>query len=232
MRKSTLLLAGLGLGLAVPASATILEDFEHGNTGLYTLATAGNNMTIIGAAAHDGLLGANFAGASASGFYYRTDVPTAPGLEYRGYFRFHTAGSTLGGRVYMGVSAGPGGAWSAVAASNTSSIILQNNTGWGFVNTVTAAATFTDNTWYQLGLEWATNGDMRVNLYNEAGTSLLAQTAWHAAGVTTPGGFSIRAFHNGTGSSVDFDTFQAVPEPATLLALGAGLAALVARRRK
>ncbi|KAA0229141.1 MAG: hypothetical protein AKCLJLPJ_00220 [Fimbriimonadales bacterium] len=231
MRKSTLILAGLGVGLAVPASATILEDFEHGNTGLYTLATAGNNMTIIGAAAHDGQLGANFAGNVASGFYYRTDVPTAPGLEYRGYVRFHANGGA-GGRLYMGVSASAGGAWSAVAASNTSSIILQNNTGWGFVNTVSAAMTFTDNTWYQLGLEWAANGDMRVNLYDEPGTSLLAQTPWQATGNTTPGGLSLRGFHNGAGSSVDFDTFQAVPEPATLLALGAGLAALAARRRK
>ncbi|MEW6251603.1 MAG: hypothetical protein AB1716_13225 [Planctomycetota bacterium] len=219
-------LAALALFMAPAlAGAQVLEDFEHGNPGLYTMAGGtNNNMTIIPAAAHNGQLGANFGSGSGPAFYYRTDIATSAGNQYYSYFRY-----SGNGRIYMGVNAGPGGAWSAVGAPNTSQIILQNNTGWGFVNAATAAATFAQNTWYVLYLDWAANGDMTVKLYDEAMTNLLAQTTPYPTGLTGTGGLSWRGFGTTTGNYFQADTFTRVPEPAALLGLFA--LALVARRR-
>jgi hypothetical protein len=210
------------------AGAQILEGFEHGNMGLYTQTGGANNVTLVGAAAHDGSLGARFTGGVGPTWYYRTSVATSPGNSYFGFFRFG-AGST--GRIYMGVGATAGGTYSAVAGSNTNQILLQNNTGYGFTTVSTASFTFATDTWYVLHLDWTPSGDMTVRLFNESHTTQLAATPTASTGFTTPGGFAMRGFMVSSTVSVDFDSFSVVPEPGTLIALGIGVAALARRRR-
>jgi hypothetical protein len=100
------------------AAAQVLEDFEHGNMGLYTITNGTfNNMSIVPAAVHDGTLGAQYISGTSPMWYLRSDVPTIAGNVYYAYFKFN-AGI---GRMYMGLNGSTTGAISAVAASNTAS---------------------------------------------------------------------------------------------------------------
>lgn len=219
--------------VAGSAAASIIEDFEHGNTGLYTPITGTlNNFSITGAAAHDGQLGAQFNAGSGPRWFVRESVATAPGNEYYGFMRF-SAGSS--GRMYMGVGATlAGGAVGAVAATNTSQLLLQNfRPSFGFATLVAVPFTYTPDTWYRLAVEWAANGDMRAKLYDESGANLLADTGFNAAGALTPGGLAMRAFPSTSATSpavISFDSFSVVPAPASLGVMALG--GLVATRRR
>lgn len=215
---------------AVNATAQVIENFEHGNEGLWAQQTAGDNMTLLGAAARNGNFGAQFASGS-SGWRTRFDLATSPGNQYIAYVRTRGPANNIG-RVYLGVGAtAAGGTWSAVFGPNTNQILLQNNTPtYGFVTAQSASFTFTANTWYVLMLDWAANGDMTVRLFDEAMTSLLASTPTHASGFTTPGGVALRGFTTTTTQFVDVDDISVIPAPAGLLVL-AGLAPLARRRR-
>lgn len=224
--KRTILAVLVLAALAATTLASVIEDFEHGNTALYTqVGTGADNFTIVPAAAHDGMLGARWSTGLSPRWYYRTDLVTSAGNEYASFVRF-TAGGL--GRVYIGVNAGPGGTWSMVAASNTSNIILQENTAWGFADRASAGFTFATDTWYRMHLEWAATGHMTVKIFSEFGTTPLASTTPYATGLTGSGGLALRGFTTATGTSVDVDTI--VPEPSTLLCLSAALL-LLARRR-
>ncbi len=179
------------LALAAPATAQVIEDFEHGNVGLYSTSNANLNMSIVAGAAHDGALGAQFAQIVAPAFFYRTDVPTSPGNTYYTYVRVN---GSAGGRLYFGVAASAAGAYSAIAAPNTNELILQNNTGWGFAIAAAVPATYLPDTWYRLGVDWAANGDMKAVLWDEGGT-LITETAAVATGPTPAGGIVFRGFH-------------------------------------
>lgn len=210
------------------AWAQLIEGFEHGNAGLYTTTGGVNpNFTLTAAAARSGNFGAAFGNVSGPFWYYRTDLATAPGNEY--YVHVYVgAGDVPTGRVYVGVGASAGGTWSMVAAPNTGEIIIQNNTGYGFVNVAAAPYAFTPG-WYQMRLDWALNGDMTLRLYDDTGTTLLAQTPTASTGYTTAGGIAFRGFTINAGQSY-VDDFGRVPAPAGLLVL-AGLVSLARRRR-
>lgn len=200
------------------AQAVVVDDFEHGNAGLYTNLNGGGAADVSGAHAHSGAFGF---GGNGGDFYGRFDVVTNPGFLYTSMVR------STGGRVYVGVGATANSMWSAVLGLNTQEIMLQDNAGLSFNEFGHTAAPIVAGTWYQLDLDWAVNGDMQVSLYDAAGANLLAQTPVIATGFTTPGGLGLRTF--GTGS---VDTVQAVPEPATFIAIGVGLALVALRRRK
>ncbi|MDQ2985388.1 MAG: PEP-CTERM sorting domain-containing protein [Armatimonadota bacterium] len=222
-----LLIVGAMLGIAAGSFAQVIDDFEHNNLGLYTNLSGGvNNFTITGAAAHGGALGASFTGAGGPAFFGRADVATMPGFIYWAYVRSTEAT----GRMYLGVGASGGGAFSAVFAPNTGEVMLQDNTGWGFTTLAAAPAAIAANTWYQLQMNWAANGDMTASLYDEAGTSLIAATSTVATGNTTAGFYAFRGFTVAGDMHMD-DVTQAVPEPATLAVLGIGLAFLARRKR-
>ncbi len=178
--------------------AQVLEGFEHGNPGLYA-SSAGGTFDISGAGRHDGARGARF-GASGS-FFYRTAVPTEAGRTYRSWVRLDDSG-----RAYLGVDSDSGGAFSVVMASNTSTLLLQDNTGWGFSEFASVPFAPDHDRWYQLELEWGAGGRMVGRVYDEGG-KLLVQTPPHASGRTGAGGVSFRGFG---GAGADFDTFQRV----------------------
>lgn len=83
----------------------------------------------------------------------RSDIPTAPGNVYSFYVRLR-GGVASNGRSFVGVGAdAANGAWSAVFAPNTNAIILQNNTGFGFIDVASAPATIVPDVWYQMRLD-------------------------------------------------------------------------------
>jgi hypothetical protein len=205
--------AALGAWVVLLSSACVsgqvLEDFEHGNEALWGFAgTTVDNMDLLAASAHDGNFGAGFLVGSNPAFRTRFDVPTAPGNSYFAYVRMR--GGAVSGRVYLGVGATAAGAWSAVFAPNTSQIVLQNNSGWGFVNQAVASYALVPDVWYRLRLDWAANGDMTVKLLNEAGTSELAATPVVATGYTTAGGVALRGFSTLSAVTLDLDTISKV----------------------
>lgn len=219
MRRLAVL--GVLATLAAGAQAQFIEDFEHGNTGLYTQTAGANNFTIVPAAAHDGNLGANFTQVAGPSWFYRVAVATSPGNTYYGYTRT----ATPGGRMYFGVGADATGTVSAVAAPNTNSLILQNNANYGFADLASVPFTYTGNTWYRLGVEWTNTNQIRAMLWDEAG-NLLASTPF-VASPRGAGGIALRAF-NTTNADWHFDSV--VPEPASLAMLLAGSLALLRRR--
>ncbi len=210
----------------------IIDDFEHGNTGIYNFTGGFNNLTIVPGAAFSGNLGAEFTAGTGPGWYWRPTPVTQPGFTYYAYVRFALpAGGSQ--RVYVGVGASAGGTWSMVAAPNTSQIILQNNTGWGFVNAAVAPFTWTAGTWYRMELDWLNDGlgTMQVTLWDSARTTVLAQTSPFATGLTTPGGYAFRGFQTNSSFGLSqLDEIGIVPEPASVAVLG--LLALSALKRR
>ena len=200
------LVGGAALALvAGTAAGQVIESFEHGNEGLYGFAgTTVDNMNVVAGAARNGSFGAEFTNLGNPAWRTRADVATSPGNKYFAYVR--TRAGANSGRIYMAVGATAAGGWSAVFAPNTGNIILQNNTAWGFTQVQIAAASITAGTWYVLELDWASNGDMTVNLYDDTKTTLLASTPVTATGFTTPGGIGLRGFTTST-STNDIDDF-------------------------
>ena len=194
--------------LAAPAAAQVIEDYEHGNEGLYlTVAGTADTLNVTGGAARNGAFGAEFVQGVGPSWRLNPAIQTAPGNVYRVFVRVR-GGLANNGRSYLGVGATGGGAWSAVFAPNTSQIILQNNTGFGFVTAATAAATIAADTWYQMELDWSLSGDMVVSLLDEAGTSVLASTPSVATGFTSKGGVILRGFTTNVAAFHDFDTLR------------------------
>lgn len=207
--------------------AAILEDFEHGNLGLYSQSGGVDNAALTSAAAHDGLLGVTFAGASGPTWYFRTDIPTQAGNEYRGFVRFR-----VNGVIRMGVRASSGGAYSATLGRGSFLLTLEDNTGYGFRQLAATAFSPQLGMWYQLALDWTNSGDMTAKVYDESGLTLLAATSTVATGATGSGGFAFYGDTNNAGEGVDFDSFSVVPEPLTSLTVALGVAAIVLRRAR
>jgi len=193
--------------LITPAAAQVIEDFEHGNENLYVLAAGSvDTFNVEAAAARDGAFGGEFVQGVNPSWRLRNDLPTAPGNVYTVYVRLR-GGVAGNGRSYLGVGANAGsGAWSAVFAPNTSQIILQNNTNFGFTTVTTAAATILPDVWYLMRLDWAANGDMTIDLLDESGTTVQATTGVVSTGYTTPGGIVLRGFTTNAAAFHDFDT--------------------------
>ncbi|MCC6661156.1 MAG: hypothetical protein IT437_09750 [Phycisphaerales bacterium] len=188
---------------ALPAQ--VIEGFEHGNEGLYAFAGGlVDNMSLTAGAAHDGALGAEFSSIALPAFRTRFSLATAPGASYAVFVRVRGAWPQAG-RLYLGVGASPGGAWSAVFAPNTSEIQLQDNTGYGFVTVAATPVAIQNNTWYALVLDWGVSGDMRVRLMDGAMTATLATTPVTATGLLVPGGLSLRGFGSPQ-TPLDLDT--------------------------
>jgi hypothetical protein len=97
------------------------------------------------------------------------------------------------GRIYLGFGATLTGAWSLVAAPNTSSLIIQQNASWGFADLASSAFTYTANRWYRLEVQFGNAGMVTGVLYDMDGTTQLATVSATLAGFA-PGGIALRGF--------------------------------------
>jgi hypothetical protein len=170
----------------------VTEDFET-SLAAYTTVSGTANATLTGAAAHDGAQGAEFTGFGPA-WYYRTDRTFTPGNSMRAFVR---ASGATDGRIYLGFAADAAGCYSVVFAPNTSNIILQANAGYGFSDLASAPFAYAAGTWYQIEVVWAANGDVVANLWNEAGTALLASTPPTPVGLGLAKGIAFRGFATG-----------------------------------
>ncbi|MEC7525129.1 MAG: calcium-binding EGF-like domain-containing protein [Myxococcota bacterium] len=124
-------------------------------------------------------------------WHYRTDVSVgAIGDRLEAWV--HSASGT--GRVYLGFDANASGARSAVFAPNTSELIIQQNSSYGYANEATTAATFSASTWYRLEAEFLSGNQVRVRVYT-AGGSVVATTT-HTFTSSNVGGVAIRTFND------------------------------------
>jgi hypothetical protein len=228
LKKTTFALLSLA---AVSSHAIMLDDFEHNNAGLYTFI--GGTGTTIAPAAGVGTAGSfgGLYGLAPAGYAARQDIMTSPGNIYTAMVRTNNVPAS-GGRIYLGVGASGTGMYSAVFAPNTQQLLIQNNSGFGFVTVQTAAATIAQSTWYQLHMSWAANGDMQASLYDETGTTLVSQTGVWASGVVTPGWLGYRGFSSSPANTVIDNIQSVVPEPGTLMVVLAGIAGIALRRRR
>jgi PEP-CTERM motif len=205
-------------------NADVIEGFESGTASDYSVIAGSNdNLSILAGAAHDGSFGAHFGVGSFVNpdWYLRSDVSLGPGGVYTAFVRLNSIGAASD-RVYVGIGATPGGTWSMVAAGNTGQLLLDNNSGYGFSDASSASFSWAQGVWYQMALDWYSDGDMRVQLFDESGSTSLASTPLFSTGDTTAGGLAIRGFYN-----ADLDTIASsaltVPEPSSLALLAAAL---------
>ena len=178
-------------------------------------------------AAHDGSYGLLM--TSASDWMYRGDSS--------GYVQ---AGDTMSvwmdfpiladGRAYLTFGSSSTGTLSLVAAPNTNQFVLQNNSGWGFVNLAAAPQTWLTNHWYRLEVDWWTNGTIVGQLFDSNGTTQLNSVTGSTTAITS-GGIGFRAISG----SVYWDTLQVTPGANQSASGGtaspAASSAIAARRR-
>ncbi len=197
--------------LGSSAAAQVVEDFEHGNEGLYLPMNAGiDTLDLVAAAAHDGGFGAQFGNSGGPAWRGHLGLVTAPGNTYDCFVRLR--GSSTVGRTYVGYGASATGCVCAVIAPNTSQLMLLDSSGWGFVTLAAVPFTYASNTWYVLRFEWAANGSATVHLLDETRTTTLASTPTVATNFVTPGGIAMRGFTTTAGTIFhDVDTIEIAP---------------------
>jgi len=188
----------LGYVVGGTSSATI-ESFDDGNITEYTGVFGAPVATVTAAAAHDGAFGLQTS-TGTSDWFYRNDaaVQLAQGDTISVWVR-PTAGVT--GRAYFGFGASAAGTYSLVVGPNTSQLLLQLNSGFGFTTLASVSQTYTNNTWYRLEVAWGTGGVITGRLFASDGTTLL-NTVTATDTTFTSGGIAFRAFTDG----YQFDT--------------------------
>lgn len=141
------------------------------------------------ACAHDGSRG-----LQDPGWHYRTDVTVgAAGDRLSAWVRF-----TGSGRVYLGFGASASGAWSLVAAPNTSGLIFQRNASWAYADLATTSFSWSLNTWYRVEVQFNSATSVTGRVYDAAGSQRASVTTTLSG--FTRGGVALRAFG---GSCVD-----------------------------
>ena len=110
--------------------------------------------------------------------------------------------SSSGGRAYLGFASSSSGTRSFVVAPNTTSIICQTNSGYGYSDLTSASQTYTASTWYKAEVEYVSGGTYIGRLYASDGTTLLNSITCNY-GSALPGGIAIRSF-----STFSMDTIE------------------------
>ncbi|HEY5315136.1 MAG TPA: ELWxxDGT repeat protein, partial [Pirellulales bacterium] len=177
----------------------LLEGFESNSLAAYTpLIPAADSATLVSTAAHDGQLGLS-TGADTE-WIYRADpaAQVEQGATLSVWVRFDGSAT---GRAYFGFGASAAGTLSLVVGGNTDQLLLQDNTGYGFITLAAVSQTFQAGTFYRLQVNWGVGGTIVGQLYASDGTTLLnSLTATDNA--ITSGGIAFRGF----GNNFDFDS--------------------------
>lgn len=176
-------------------STKTIEDFESGNLSLYQVVGATTpTASVSTVAAHDGKYGLR--DTTGNDWIYRNDA-AAQVKEGDSISVWVQLNSAADGRAYFGFGASASGTLSAVLAPNTGQFLIQENSGYGFLNIGAAnrpAAGYKANHWYRLEVDWSTTGGITGKLFDSDGKTLLdTVTATTPSGGPTSGGIAFRA---------------------------------------
>jgi hypothetical protein len=199
----------------VPA---VIETFDAGNFAAYS--TVLRNLPAAGTglfreAAHDGAKGL----LVKDGYEWlvRNDAgaQVARSQTISAWIRF---ADVADGRAYLGFGATPndrngtlstGGTLSVVLAANTSQFLLQSNAGFDHSALGSPSAqTFVANQWYRVEVQWAANGNITAQLFDNNGG--LLNTVNGTSTSISAGGIAFRAF----GNDKHFDTIEVNGTPS------------------
>jgi hypothetical protein len=117
------------------------------------------------------------------------------------------------GRAYFGFGASATGTLSLVLAPNTQQFIIQDNSGYGFLNLAATNQIYQANHWYRLEVAWGTDNSITGRLYDSDGKTLLNAVQSSAVDIKS-GGIAFR----GTWDPKYFDTVTVTPNTAGNLA--------------
>jgi M6 family metalloprotease-like protein len=183
------------------AGDDMIEDFEVGTWpwAPWIMAGGGGGYT-TSACVYEGAQGIYDGGyASMLDWHYRTDVTVgAPGGVLSMWVK---PDNSSDGRYYLGFGADETGGWSLVAAPNTSELLIQQNSGYSYLDLATVAQSWTAGTWYKLEVLFGDEGQVTGNLYAPDGITILNSVSTVIAGFQ-PAGISIRSFDGWCGDSI------------------------------
>ena len=221
MKTFAVLAAAGTMAVSAPAMAQFFEGFEHGDwLGNYThLASSTVPNTIEPAAARSGALGATL---DSNGWWSNSNpgATISDGTSYEYYFR-----AAASARAYIGFTDDAAGtnAYTVVASANTSALIIQQNTGFGFSDLASTPVTWSATEFYRVAVTYS-GGIITAEAFDEGGGSLgstMADTGYAGGGTLLVRGFS----------GVHVDDITIIPAPASLALLGLGGLAATRRRR-
>ena len=155
----------------VTTGSTVIENFDQG-LGLYFVAGGTYVYAGTGAyAAHDPINGLDT--TSDPGWLVRNDAAAQvqQGETLSVWVQF--AAGITDGRAYFGFGASRSGTLSLVLAGNTRQLIIQDNSGYGYVNVAAVTQSYVPNHWYRLEAAWGAGGVITGRLYDSNGTTLL-----------------------------------------------------------
>jgi hypothetical protein len=174
----------------VTAGSTVIENFDQG-LGLYFVAGGTYVYAGTGAyAAHDPINGLDT--TSDPGWLVRNDAAAhvQQGETLSVWVQF--ADGITDGRAYFGFGASRSGTLSLVLAGNTRQLLIQDNSGYGYVDMAAVSQTYVPNHWYRLEVAWGTGGAITGRLYDSNGTTLLNSVQGTDSNITS-GGIAFRA---------------------------------------
>ncbi|HEY6401524.1 MAG TPA: PxKF domain-containing protein, partial [Blastocatellia bacterium] len=150
-----------------------------------------NFASITAAAAHDGPFGLQI--GSLTEWFWRNDAAVA--VKQGDTISAWVRGADIPalGRAYIGFGASAAGTLSMVLGGNTGTLILQRNTGFGFLTLAEVQQTWVANKWYRFEVVWGVGGSITGRLFDSDGTTLL-NTVTATDTTITSGGLAFRAF--------------------------------------
>jgi immune inhibitor InhA-like protein len=166
-----------------------LQNFDDGLLTGYTFIGP-NLASVTAAAAHDGPFGLQI--GSLTEWFWRNDAAVAvqQGDTISGWVQ--AAGAPIG-RTYFGFGASATGTLSMVLGGNTSTLNLQRNAGFGFLDIGVVPQIWTPNKWYRFEIVWGVGGAITGRLFDSDGTTLL-NTVTATDTTITSGGLAFRGF--------------------------------------